>query len=245
MAQAARREVAKGRWQGPAVTLLVVLLLAGLPVATWLDLRGLSDRLLRRQATEIGRIIDDMRNFYANDVIARVLPRHTAVPISDYKSQPDGIPIPATLSIELGGLISSRDNAAKYRFTSDYPFPGREQPLDAFERGAIAALRRDPATPVVDVSGSIFDRSIRVAGPVLMGAACVACHNSDPRSPKKDWKVGDVRGIQEITITQPIAANILSFKFLLAYFAAMAIAGLLFILLQRRQARRSMPPTRN
>ena len=55
-----------------------------------------------------------------------------------------------------------------------------------------------------------------------MGAACVSCHNSHPESPKRDWKVGDVRGIQEITITQPIAANLFSFKYLLAYFVFMA-----------------------
>ena len=35
---------------------------------------------------------------------------------------------------------------------------------------------------------------------------------------RRDWKVGDVRGIQEVTITQPIAANLFSFKYLLAYF---------------------------
>ena len=34
-----------------------------------------------------------------------------------------------------------------------------------------------------------------------MGAACVSCHNAHPESPKHDWKVGDVRGIQEVTIT--------------------------------------------
>ena len=51
-----------------------------------------------------------------------------------------------------------------------------------------------------------------------MGPACVACHNTHPDSPKRDWKVGDVRGIQEVTITQPIAANIFSFKYLLDLF---------------------------
>jgi class 3 adenylate cyclase len=70
-----------------------------------------------------------------------------------------------------------------------------------------------------------------------MGPACVSCHNSHPESPKKDWKVGDVRGIQEVTITQPIAANIFSFKYLLAYFILAAISGVSFLGMQRRQAR--------
>src|SRR5262245_32880303 len=33
---------------------------------------------------------------------------------------------------------------------------------------------------------------------VLTGEACVSCHNSHPDSPKKDWKIGDVRGVIEI-----------------------------------------------
>jgi class 3 adenylate cyclase len=69
----------------------------------------------------------------------------------------------------------------------------------------------------------------------MMGAACVSCHNAHPESPKRDWKVGDVRGIQEISVQQPIAANIFAFKYLLLYFALAALIGIAFIMLQRRQ----------
>src|SRR3546814_10179225 len=70
-----------------------------------------------------------------------------------------------------------------------------------------------------------------------MGAACVTCHNAHPESPKHDWKIGDIRGIQAITVEQPIAANILSFKFLLAYMIGAGGAGVVFVFLQARQAR--------
>jgi PAS domain S-box-containing protein len=33
-----------------------------------------------------------------------------------------------------------------------------------------------------------------------MRQACVSCHNTHPDSPRRDWKVGDVRGIQEVTV---------------------------------------------
>jgi class 3 adenylate cyclase len=49
--------------------------------------------------------------------------------------------------------------------------------------------------------------------------------------------VGDVRGIQEISIGQPIAANVLSFKYLLAYFTLAGITGFAFVMLQSRQAK--------
>jgi adenylate cyclase len=45
----------------PLLMAAVVLGLLGLPAAVWLDLRELSERMLRTQAREISRIIDDMR----------------------------------------------------------------------------------------------------------------------------------------------------------------------------------------
>ena len=69
-----------------------------------------------------------------------------------------------------------------------------------------------------------------------MAAPCVNCHNTHPDSPKRDWKVGDVRGIEEFTINQPIAAHIFAFKYLLLYFTFVAVTGLAFIALQRYQS---------
>jgi class 3 adenylate cyclase len=89
---------------------------------------------------------------------------------------------------------------------------------------------------VTDVSGTLSERIIRTASPVTLGQACVSCHNTHPDSPKKDWKAGDVRGIQEITVVQPIATNIWSFKYMLSYFAFAAFAGAAFIGLQRKQS---------
>ena len=69
-----------------------------------------------------------------------------------------------------------------------------------------------------------------------MTAGCVNCHNSHVDSPKQDWKVGEVRGIEEISVSQPIAARIFAFKYLLIYFASVAAIGLAFIALQRYQS---------
>jgi len=69
-----------------------------------------------------------------------------------------------------------------------------------------------------------------------MEQACVDCHNAHAFSAKQDWKVGDVRGIQEVDISQPIGANAFSFKYLLAYFIFMGAAAFGFIAMQHRQA---------
>ncbi len=88
----------------------------------------------------------------------------------------------------------------------------------------------------METTGSIFARQVRIASPIIMQEVCVTCHNRHPESPKRDWKVGDVRGIQEISVRQAIASNIFAFKYLFSYLALAGCAGAGVLFLQRRQA---------
>jgi class 3 adenylate cyclase len=226
------------RSRGMLLIALVVVLLAGLPLAVWLDLRSLSESALSRQAGDVNTVITSVRAFYASNVVGRVLasPGSTQV-VHNYETIPGAIPIPATLSLELGRVIGEQQTNISYRFVSDYPFKNRApHALDEFERTALASLRAQPNQQLTDISGSAFSRRVRLVAPVLMEAACVDCHNTHPESPKRDWKVGDVRGIQEVIVSQPLAANIFSFEYLLVYFVFTGAVGIAFILLQRRQA---------
>ena len=220
-----------------AVAALVAIGLLALPAAVWLDLKNLSEQTLRGQVNELSTVIDAIRGYYAQNVVGRILAHKgdTQV-IHNYQQVPGAVPIPATLSIELGDAIGEKVGNVKYRFVSDFPFRNRApHVLDAFEQGALEGLRQQPSNRFYEISGTLLDRKIRLAAPVIMGQACVACHNSHPESPKKDWKVGDVRGIQSITVDQPIEANILAFKYLGLYFIVAAVIGLGFIAYQRRQ----------
>ena len=220
-----------------AVMVLAALLL--LPIAVWLDLRSLSNEALARQATDLNAMISEIRGYYARNVVGRIQKNDgKSTPAHNYEDIAGGIPIPATLSIELGAVIGQRANNIRYRFVSDEVFAGRApHRLDAFETAALESLRRSGKAEdaVTEVSGSTLNRKIRMAVPVVMGTACVTCHNDHPQSPKKDWKVGDIRGIQAITIEQPIAANMLSFKYLLLYLLGAGLFGSAFAFLQWRQ----------
>jgi hypothetical protein len=108
--------------------------------------------------------------------------------------------------------------------------------MDAFEMGALNTLRENPKQMISQVQESLFSDRVRLVAPVIMGQACVSCHNVHTESMKTDWKVGDVRGIQEVSIDQPFADNIFAFKYLIGYFVLLAITGASFIALQRRQA---------
>lgn len=219
--------------------LLLILLLAGLPLSVWMDMRTLSERGLHIQADTFVSVIDSIRGYYASNVVGRVLANHgeTTEVVHDYLAKPGAIPIPATLSLELSDVVSGSNGNIDYRFFSDYPFKSRApHPFDAFERDALDKLRQDPGLRLYQAGGSIFDREIRLVMPIRMASDCVACHNTHPDSPKRDWKVGDVRGIEEITVRQPIAGNIWAFKYLLAYFVLASVIGLAFLGSQRYQS---------
>jgi adenylate cyclase len=224
---------------GFVLVLLVLLLLVGLPIAVWLDLTNLAETNLTRQASDLNSIISSVRGYYAANVVGRILaaPGVATQVVHNYEAIPGAIPIPATLSLELGRVISERQHNVKYRFVSDYPFANRApHALDQFETDSLRSLRRDPNQVLSLESSSLFVDQVRLVAAVIMGAACVNCHNAHPESTKHDWKVGDVRGLQEVTIAQPIGGDIFAFKYLLAYFFLVALIGFLFIALQRRQA---------
>ena len=185
MSSVSERTARHQRIMTPLLVGAVLFGLAGLPLAVWLDLRGLSERMLETQAVETGRVIDQMRSFYASDVVQAVNgATGRVVTTHDYKGVPNAIPIPAMLSLELGERISGEHGAVRYRFISDLPFKDRKpHDLDGFETRALADLRAHPDSRFArEATGSIFDRQIRIAAPIRMESACVRCHNAHPRA---------------------------------------------------------------
>ena len=127
--------------------LLVLVILAGLPVAVWLDMRNLSEQALLDQADDLTSMINNIRNYYATNVVERVLAggERTQV-LPNYSAVPGAIPIPATLSLELGDVINRENGNVRFRFFSDHPFKNRApHAFDAFEREALETLRQDPS----------------------------------------------------------------------------------------------------
>ena len=54
-------------------------------------------------------------------------------------------------------------------------------------------FKKNPNEPFIKVEGEGVNKTVRVAVADKMQApACVACHNSHPETPKRDWKMGDV-----------------------------------------------------
>jgi hypothetical protein len=193
-------------WRPDLVLWLLVVAVLLLPLMMLSAVSNATVAQMKLQADEISTLASGIRAYYADNVIARLQAADgKAVYSENYRDVHGGIPIPATLSIELGALFDNAhsDGRISYNFVSEYPFAKRaSHPLDSFEIDAISAFRADPQRKVfTQLNGNgLGSSSYRMATPVLMRQACVTCHNTHPDSPKRDWKVGDVRGIQEVTI---------------------------------------------
>lgn len=152
----------------------------------------------RETALELVRDYRSIRNFYSTYVVEEAL-RSGDVEVTHLHRQTEkSIPAPATflmeMTREMGGELSLVD------LFSPLPFPGRiRPPLDTFQQDAWQFLTRNPdeiMTRFEEIDGK---QVVRIAvADRLQYQACVDCHNGHPDSPRRDWSLGDVRGILEV-----------------------------------------------
>ncbi|WP_416897763.1 MAG: ATP-binding protein [Minwuia sp.] len=186
-----------------------VFLAVGLGMATLMAALVLDD-LRTRTTLESARSYSSMltvfRDYYTKVVVGAA--NRNGVPIStDYHRVEGAVPPPATMTIEMGLWMSDLIRPGSFRFYSDYPFRGRENggPQSDFEAEALRILGDGTKESYfrVDPDQGAGAPVLRFAKPIAMGAGCVACHNSHPDSPRHDWKIGDVRGVQVVSLGMP------------------------------------------
>jgi serine/threonine protein kinase len=185
-----------------------LLLTTGLlaPLVALVALSLLSARLVRSAALESAaqqaELLEEATKEYSRNVQRVVKANYTVN--KTVPPTPGTVPlsIPATFLHDVGEqLAQTGRTGVKVRQYSDLPFPWRRGggPQDAFERAALERLRQSKGRQTVheftEVDG---ERVVRYAQARVMERSCVECHNSHPQSPRKDWQVGDVRGVLEI-----------------------------------------------
>ena len=201
----------------------------------------LSINLLDSQAMQHAQVavntLNKARQLYSGNVVDRVKSINGVSITPEYHFLNGGIPNPATYTIELGDHLSDPSRGMLFRLYSDYPFPNRQVtggPQDKFEREALSYLKVHPKASFYRKEQLGNYLTFRYTEAVRMEPSCVSCHNKLPNSPKKDWKVGQVRGVVEVT--QPlnniklIAQDGLKVIYIvLAIMIVLAIVGLILV----------------
>jgi diguanylate cyclase (GGDEF)-like protein len=140
-----------------------------------------------------------MRSYYTQTIVARALKTETLKPSMSYRDHLNQIPLPATLVKDISEMMSKQHT--RLGLISPYPWPHRaDRVLDDFESAAWKKFQTDPDAVESRIEFIDGQRVMRVAvADRMVSQTCVDCHNSDPLSAKRDWKVGDVRAVFEVT----------------------------------------------
>jgi tRNA A-37 threonylcarbamoyl transferase component Bud32 len=193
------------RWcrRNPVPVGLFAALAIGSAVGLW-HLTRLTERLVRSTALEgaaqQAETLECLNDLYS-EAVDRAMAKGAKV-THDYATRKDSLPLPATLTIDLAKHISDRsESGMQVRLYSDYPWNFRKggHAMDDFEREALRRLRENPDEPVYQFEEYQGRPVLRYATARRLRESCLNCHNHDKvNSPKRDWKVGDVRGVVEI-----------------------------------------------
>jgi diguanylate cyclase (GGDEF)-like protein len=222
-----------------AVVALVVFAIGFFTPAAVVD-AALEDAVMR--SVQTAEQMRTLRQFYSDHVVS-VAVRSGTRASATYKTDPASIPVPTTFILDAAEAFST--DAVKVKLVSPYPWPIRAgRKLDGFERAAWDHLRDDPNGRFVRLEQVGGREVLRVAIGDRMDATCVACHNSNPLSPKKDWKVGDVRGLIEVVTSMNAVtrgAQHLSWKLIVS----VAVAGFFLLILLLLIGMRLIRPLRD
>jgi len=148
------------------------------------------------------KALEEFRGLYTSEVVTAA--KEYGMDIShDYHGKSGVIPLPATLSILLGKKIGEHDGGAETRLYSPYPFPWREKEgglRDEFSTDAWNYLAKNPTKSFSRFEQVGDTKVLKFAKADVLRAGCVGCHNNHELTPKNDWKLGEVRGVLEVTL---------------------------------------------
>ncbi|MGB0990329.1 MAG: ATP-binding protein [Halarcobacter sp.] len=182
---------------------------------------------MTKQSIEMVNNLKKIRSYYTSHVIKEVKDNSDIEINYEHDNKRGVIPLPATLLHDLSELVTKKDMHIK--MYSNYPFPNRkDRVLSDFEKESLRYLVNNPTNiykKAVDEDGQkVFKVAI---ADIFYDQSCVSCHNTRADTPKNNWKLGDVRGVIQVSI--PIEDNfLLTSKQIILTMAA--LIGIIFIL---------------
>jgi methyl-accepting chemotaxis protein len=179
------------------IMVLVAIALIWLTVPRIIASMAVNDAVLANE--QVAAEFKTIRAYYTENVVNKVVKGGAFKASHDHRTSDTAIPLPATFVHDLGAAL--KNNATTVSLYSPFPFPDRkDRKLDAFQAEAWSFLNAHPNGTFSRLEERDGKEVVRVAvADKMSGQACITCHNSDPQSPKTDWKLNDVRGVLEVS----------------------------------------------
>jgi len=158
---------------------------------------------LETAANYVHAVLKADRAIYTTHVVERMQLKGIVVASENWE-QRNTLPLPAQFLLESAKLVEQERAGIRYRLISLWPINERNGPASEFERTGLNAVIEQPDRPHTGVAGSGRDRAFQaVYADRAISQTCIGCHNTHPKSPKRDFKLNDVMGA--ILITIPVA----------------------------------------
>ncbi|MBI5810509.1 MAG: DUF3365 domain-containing protein, partial [Deltaproteobacteria bacterium] len=156
-------------------------------------------RMALTTANLLSREIIADRQFYTSTIVKRALEAGFAVTKS-YQEVEKSFPLPTTFLREVAEGIGSK-GGFYVGVISLNPVNPAMAPADEFQREALERFHKGAETSHYIFAEYKGKQSLRYLVPdTASSQTCVDCHNGNPSSPKRDYKIGDVMGAIEITL---------------------------------------------
>lgn len=201
---------------------------------------GRQERLTTKlqSARSYSSMMTAFRHFYTQEIVSRLKEQGSPIAFShDFKQQDHALPLPATLTIELSNFLASQKDHPVFEMVSRHPFSNRpRKTLSPFNERALQQIELGKGSEYFEVTDLENGQTrLDYAQRIVMEAECISCHNNHPQSARRDWAVGDVRGLQTVAITSErevtsVLQRMLPFLtvYILALVASVGLAYLFF-----------------
>ena len=154
-------------------------------------------------ADYIHSVIQADRTFYTTEIVDRIQARGILF-ASEHWGVDGDLPLPAQFVLESGRLVAKQPNGIRFRLISSWPINKRNAPTTEFERAGLTKILENTNAPYAGVMTEGRARVFQALYPdKALSYHCADCHNVHPRSPKRDFKAGDVMGGVLVTIPLP------------------------------------------
>lgn len=148
----------------------------------------------RRAADFVHGVIEAGRTIYSQAIVDRLAKSHSLQTTENW-NQENTLPLPAQFLMMSSRMSNQRGIGMHYRLMSLWPINPKNAPPSLTEKRGLKQVAQKPGQPftwVVQKKGVWFYEAIYPDKAVT--ESCVSCHNHHPKSPKTDFKIGDVMG---------------------------------------------------
>lgn len=175
---------------------LVLMMTLGLTVPAVGETGGDVEIPARQVADMLYELAFANRKTYTRDVVQRLTLEESVLTASEHYKAEKGLPLPAQM-FRLGAdeLLNNTD-AFWLSLRSLDPINFASGPLTPAEEEGLQFVQDNPEERFYAEEKDLSGRRALVAvyADVASVQACVSCHNGHPKSPRSDFKLGDVMG---------------------------------------------------